>query len=61
MAPLARASRSCAVTIHSQLLDKDNEVRFLQYQISKATLNTKLKDSTMQAADAMIKTLQVRL
>jgi hypothetical protein len=42
-----------------QLREKDSEVRYLQYQVSKAALNTKLKDNNMETADAMIKALQV--
>lgn len=42
-----------------QLREKESEVRYLQYQISKAALNANLKDNSMETADAQIKALQV--
>jgi hypothetical protein len=44
---------------HLQLVDKENEIKYLQYQVEKADIATKLKDTNMAAQDAMIKKLQV--
>lgn len=44
---------------HHQVLDRDNEIKYLQYQLDKAQLAAQLKATNIQAAEALIKALQV--
>jgi hypothetical protein len=43
-----------------QILDKDNEILFLQYQIEKALVAGKVKEANLQATESVIATLTER-
>mmetsp|Transcript_5114 Transcript_5114/g.12557 ORF Transcript_5114/g.12557 Transcript_5114/m.12557 type:complete len:193 (-) Transcript_5114:108-686(-) len=46
--------------LEQQMVDKDNEIRYLKYQIDKASKSAQLKDTNMEAAETLIKSLQDR-